>query len=108
MPKKKKNEQQESFPQKIPAFLREDYPYRAIGESINDFSLLSDTELYEIKCNQCQITIRSQGKNIKETYLRLTEGSGCFGCGNKMLIIRKVDMKKPASVSNVEAEKGHE
>ena len=74
-----------------PAYLREDYPYKAIGDAINDLDLLEKCVLYEIKCNQCEMSLRSQGQNIKKTYERLKE-NGCLGCGNKNLVIKKVDM----------------
>ena len=76
-----------------PAFLREDYPYKAIGEPITNLDELEDGVVYEIKCHQCEMSIRSQGQNIRSTYERLRE-SGCIGCGNKELVIRKVDMSK--------------
>ena len=75
-----------------PAFLREDYPYKAIGEEITDLNLLENGVLYEIKCNQCEMSIRSQGQNIKNTYERMMAKNGCLGCGNKVLVIKKVDM----------------
>ena len=84
-------EQKEEKP--VPAFLREDYPFKAIGEPINDLSLIEDGAVYEIKCTQCEMSIRSQGQNIKTTYDRLKK-SGCIGCGNKELVIRKVNMEK--------------
>ena len=74
-----------------PAYLREDYPYKAVGEAITDLDLLEDGVLYEIKCHQCEMSLRSQGQNIKKTYERLKE-NGCLGCGNKDLVIKKVDM----------------
>ena len=74
-----------------PAYLREDYPYQAIGEAIADLDSLEIGVLYEIKCHQCEMSIRSQGQNIKSTYERLKD-KGCIGCGNKDLVIKKVDM----------------
>lgn len=74
-----------------PAYLREDYPYKAVGEAITDLDLLEDGVLYEIKCHQCEMSLRSQGQNIKKTYERLKE-NGCLGCGNKELVLKKVDM----------------
>lgn len=74
-----------------PAFLREDYPYKAIGDPITDLDSLEPSAIYEIKCHQCEMSIRSQGVNIKSTYERLVE-SGCIGCGNKELVVKKVDM----------------
>ena len=74
-----------------PAYLREDYPYKAVGEAITDLDSLEDGILYEIKCHQCEMSLRSQGQNIKKTYERLKE-NGCLGCGNKDLILKKVDM----------------
>ena len=89
---KKKTEQIGKPAEKpTPAYLREDYPYKAIGDEITDLDTLEKGVLYEIKCNQCEMSLRSQGQNIKKTYERLKE-NGCLGCGNKDLIIKKVDM----------------
>ena len=74
-----------------PAFLREDYPYKAMGEAIEDLNGLEPTSVYEIKCPACEMAIRSQGQNIKSTFERLQE-TGCIGCGNKKLVVRMVDM----------------
>ena len=74
-----------------PAFLREDYPYKAVGEAITNPDALEDGALYEIKCHQCEMSLRSQGRNIKKTYERLKE-NGCLGCGNKDLVLKKVDV----------------
>lgn len=95
-----------------PAYLREDYPYKAVGEPITDLgSLVQTGVLYEIKCPKCEMSIRSQGCSIKSTYERMmngvevknedgttrTEGGkGCIGCGNKELVIREVDMSRMA------------
>lgn len=73
-----------------PAYLREDYPYKAVGGTLN-VSEVEDGVVYEIWCGNCQMSIRSQGQNIRSQYERLKD-SGCIGCGNKELIIRKVDM----------------
>ena len=73
-----------------PAFLRPDYPYKAVGDEL-DVSQVEDGVVYEIKCHQCEMSIRSQGQNIRSTWERL-QSSGCIGCGNKELVIRKVDM----------------
>ena len=89
---KKKTELVEKPAEKpTPAYLREDYPYQAIGDAITDLDSLENGVLYEIKCNQCAMSLRSQGQNIKKTYERLKE-NGCLGCGNKDLILKKVDM----------------
>ena len=78
-----------------PAYLREDYPYKAIGEPITDLdSLEQNGVLYEIKCPKCEMSIRSQGCNIKSTYERLMNENGCIGCGNKELVVKKVDTSK--------------
>lgn len=100
--KEKKTVQQEldAFPK--PAFLREDYPYQATGDPITDLDLLSDNVLYELKCPQCEAAIRSQGKNIKGIYHRFAEGAGCFGCGNKSLILRRVDIKDLENMTDSE------
>lgn len=89
---KKKNESVEKLAEKpTSAYLRDDYPYKAVGEAITDLDSLEDGVLYEIKCHQCEMSLRSQGQNIKKTYERLKE-NGCLGCGNKDLVLKKVDM----------------
>ena len=75
-----------------PAFLREDYPYKAIGGELKPEEC-ADGVVYEIKCHACEMSIRSQGQNIRNTWERL-QSSGCIGCGNKELKIYKVDMSK--------------
>lgn len=93
-----------------PAYLRDDYPYKAVGEPITDLDSLKPTGvLYEIRCMSCDLTVRSQGRNIKPTYERMMNGvevknedgttrieggKGCVGCGNRELIIRLVDTSK--------------
>ena len=78
-----------------PAYLREDYPYKAVGEPITDLdSLVQTGVLYEIKCPKCEMSIRSQGCNIKSTYGRLMNENGCIGCGNKELVVKMVDTSK--------------
>lgn len=85
-----------------PAYLREDYPYKAIGESITDLdSLVQTGVLYEIKCPRCEMSIRSQGCNIRSTYERLVKENGCIGCGNKELVVKMVDTSKmPKDIEN--------
>lgn len=115
---KKKNEPvKEPVAQKpTPAYLREDYPYPAVGEPITDLdSLVPTGVLYEIKCPQCEMSIRSQGVNIKPTYekmmngvevknddgtTRIEGGKGCIGCGNRNLVIKAVDMSRMAEVKS--------
>lgn len=77
-----------------PAYLRDDYPYKAIGQPITDLDSLIPNELYEIKCHKCEMSIRSQGCNIKDTYNRLMSKNGCLGCGNKDLVVYLVDTSK--------------
>lgn len=84
---------QETTDKPTPAFLRDDYPYKAVGEAITDMSQVKDGEIYEIKCHQCEMSIRSQGQNIRDTFERM-KNSGCIGCGNKNLVVKKVDMSK--------------
>lgn len=84
---------QETTDKPTPAFLRDDYPYKAVGEAITDMSQVKDGEIYEIKCHQCEMSIRSQGQNIRDTFERM-KNSGCIGCGNKNLVVKKVDMQK--------------
>lgn len=97
-----------------PAYLRDDYPYKTIGEPITDLdSLEPHGKLYSVFCPVCSLEIRSQGCNIKPTYERMMNGvevknedgttrieggKGCIGCGNRNLIIREVDMSKMAEV----------
>ena len=82
-----------------PAYLREDYPYRAIGEPITDLdSLVQTGVLYEIKCPKCEMSIRSQGCNIKSTYEQMMSENGCIGCGNKELVVKVVDTSKMKKV----------
>lgn len=109
-----------------PAYLRDGYPYKAIGEPIIDLdSLVQTGVLYEIKCPKCEMSIRSQGINIKPTYermmngvevknddgtVRVEGGKGCIGCGNRELVIREVDMSRmqedeAARKAKMEAEK---
>lgn len=76
-----------------PAYLRDDYPYKAVGDPITDLDTLEESGvIYEIWCDACKTCIRSQGKNIKDTYKRLMAGNGCLGCGSKDLVVRRVDM----------------
>ena len=84
-----------------PAYLREDYPYKAVGEPITDLdSLVQTGVLYEIKCPKCEMSIRSQGCNIKSTYEQMMNEKGCIGCGNKELVVKKVDMSRMAEDEN--------
>ncbi|MCQ2385531.1 MAG: hypothetical protein MJ078_02495 [Clostridia bacterium] len=96
-----------------PAYLREDYPYQAVGDAITDLDSLTPTGvLYEIKCPVCGISIRSQGLNIKPTMERMLKGivvtdedgttrteggKGCIGCGNRELVVKAVDMGEKKS-----------
>ena len=93
--KKKKNVPPVEEPKEkpTPAYLRDDYPYKAIGEPITDMSQVKDGIVYEIKCYQCEMSIRSQGQNIRSTYERMKD-KGCLGCGNKDLVVKMVDMSK--------------
>ena len=75
-----------------PAYLREDYPYQAGGDAIENLDLLEPGAAYEIQCGKCQTSIRSQGKNIKRRYERLCV-SGCICCGNKVFVVKRVYMK---------------
>lgn len=113
--KKNKNQEapivEEKKEKPIPAYLREDYPYKAVGEPITDLDSLESNKLYEIKCGVCDLAVRSQGVNIKSTYqrmiygveiknddgtTRIEGGKGCIGCGNRKLVVRMVDTSKMA------------
>lgn len=110
----KSNAPEQTKEKPTPTYLRKDYPYQAVGEPITDLnSLEQHGVLYEIKCPKCEMAIRTQGINIKPTYermmngvkvenedgtVRIEGGNGCIGCGNRELVIRKVDMSKTEEV----------
>ncbi len=75
----------------IPAFLKKDYSYKAIDDVIIDMNSLKDKEVYEIKCSKCEMSLRSQGKNIRSIYNRI-KTNGCVGCGNMDLFVRYVEI----------------
>ena len=93
--KKKKNVPPVEEPKEkpTPAYLRDDYPYKAIGEPITDMSQVKDGIVYEIKCHQCEMSIRSQRHNIRSTQERMKDKC-CLSCGNKNLVVKMVDMSK--------------
>lgn len=89
---KKKEAATEQHKEKpTPAYLQPDYPYQAASAPVENPDSLETGVLYEIWCNQCQMSIRSQGQNIKSRFEKMKE-SGCIGCGNKDLEIRRVNM----------------
>ena len=88
--KKEKAAAEQAKEKPIPAYLRPDYPYQAEG-IVEDADSLETGVIYEIWCDRCQMSIRSQGQNIKDKFGKLRE-SGCIGCGNKDLKIRRVNM----------------
>ena len=88
--------QETSKEKPTPAFLRDDYPFKAMGEALTDLDGLEPSAVYEIKCQACEMSIRSQGVNIKGTMERLKE-SGCIGCGRKDLVVKQVDMSAAAT-----------
>ena len=97
---KKKTEEpvvEQKVEKPTPAYLRDDYPYKAVGEALKPEDC-QEGVVYEIWCGQCQISIRSQGQNIRAQWERLRE-SGCIGCGSKELVIRKVDMSAVAKAA---------
>ena len=102
---KKKEEPKVETPKEkpTPAFLRDDYPYKAVGDELKPEDC-EDGVVYEIKCHACEMSIRSQGQNIRNTWERL-RSSGCIGCGNKELVIRKVDMSKAPIAGSAREEK---
>lgn len=120
MDKKRKIDQETVLVEKkekpTPAYLKEDYPYKAIGEPIVNFeNLVQKGVLYEIKCPKCEMSFRSQGCNIKSIYerimngievknddgtMRVIGGKGCPGCGNREFIIRKVDTSKMEEIES--------
>ena len=83
----------EEKPKPTPTYLRDDYPYKAVGDPIEDLSTLEESGVvYEIWCGACETSIRAQGKKLRETYEMLMAGNGCLGCGSKDLVVRRVDM----------------
>lgn len=99
----------------IPAYLKEDYPYKVKKEPITaPDSIKPIGVLYEIRCPQCEMSIRSQGENIKPAYEKMMNGvelknedgtthieggKGCIACGNRNLVIMEVDMSKAAETT---------
>ena len=78
----------------MPAYLLSDYPYQASGEVIADPDTLQSSKvLYEIKCSDCEMSIRAQGDKVRHTYDLLMNSNGCIGCNNRSLTIRKIDIK---------------
>ena len=80
----------------MPAYLRPDYPYKAVGEPIVDFSVIRQTGvLYEIKClvPECFLCARTQGVNIPGLFDKMTT-DGCPSCKGKEFVVREVDMSK--------------
>ena len=75
------------------AFFDDNYIYKSSGGHIVDLNSLEDEEVYEIRCIECGISIRSQGCNIKNTYRRLTD-SGCIGCGKNEFTIKHVNIMR--------------
>lgn len=110
----KKKQNSPSFEEKkekpTPAYLKDDYPFQAIGEPIVDLEKLKPNGvIYEIKCLDCEMSIRSQGDNVKSTYERMLNGTtvtagdgtshteggkGCLVCGSRNFVIREVDMSR--------------
>lgn len=79
---------------KTPAYLREDYPYKAKGAKITDLSALTPAGvLYEIKCAtpDCELCARTQGVNIPDLLKKLT-ADGCPACKGKDFELREVDI----------------
>lgn len=77
-----------------PAYLLSDYPYQASGEVIADSDTLQSNDvLYEIKCSECGMSIRSQCDKVRLTYDHLMKSNGCIGCNNRRLTIKKIDIK---------------
>jgi len=109
MSEKKKAETTRPEPSKekpAPRFLRPDYPFQAIGDAITDLDSLESGVVYEIKCHQCEMSIRSQGQTIKSTCERLMAGNGCIGCGSKDLVIKRVDMSKDPATTAADSATG--
>lgn len=78
----------------VAAYSSSDYTYQSIGEKITDLDSLEKIGvLYEIKCPKCETVIRSLGCNIKSSYEKMIKGNGCIGCGNKELVVKRVDTK---------------
>lgn len=94
---------EESKEKPTPSYLRNDYPYKAVGEEIVDMSQIKDGIIYEIKCHECEMSIRSQGQNIRNTYARFKD-KGCIGCGNKNLVVRMIDMSNSPKLDEAKPE----
>ncbi len=85
-----------------PAYLQPDYTFQAEVSPVGDIDSLEPGTVYEIYCDQCQMCIRSQGQNIQSKFEKLKE-SGCVGCGNKELKVRRVNMS-----ANTEGKSKHQ
>ena len=91
MVKNKKTVVEQSKEKPTPAYLRSDYPYQAMGAPVEDLNSVETGVFYEIWCEKCKMSIRSQGQNIKGRFEKMRE-TGCIGCGNKELKIRRVNI----------------
>ncbi len=74
-----------------PAYFRNNYPYKAEREAIADLNELEDATVYEVKCENCEMSFRSQGQNIRSMSDKMNK-TGCIGCGTKEFIVRRVNM----------------
>lgn len=77
----------------IPSFLKQNYPYQSLKKRITDPQQIKNTAVYEIKCNNCETSIRLQGKRIPLIYERI-KGFGCLNCGNIDLFLYSVDINR--------------
>ena len=79
----------------VSAFTADDYAYRATGEPVQSIDEIKDTGvLYEIVCNCCGTSIRSQGINTKDMLNGNLKSDGCAVCGKKEFSVKAVDMSK--------------
>ena len=76
----------------IPNYLKDDYPFIPAGKVITGSDVLTNGIIYEIKCLKCEMSIRSQGRNIRAILEHVRE-NGCIGCGNKDIVLNMIDMK---------------
>lgn len=89
--RKKKEEVRETSTNSIPAYLDNEYPYKAVGKAITNYDTIKENDIYEISCSICNLCIRTQGAKMRNLYARVSN-SGCISCGNKDLLIKIVDM----------------
>lgn len=90
--KTRKNAEINNKDKPVASFYKEDYPYKAIGSIITDIESAELDAVYEIKCNECKMSIRLQGEKLKITH-EILNCNGCLNCRSKDLVVRMAAIK---------------